>query len=190
MYRTFDEINDATGFANGDMFESAEEVRAYFTRENMRDMSDAEWTLAFDPEFDCYQGMTEDQILQSMLDDMAEMVITSGWHIKPVLLGISEIAEEVNARRQTVAQWYNRNKLPEPTQVLAAGPVWTREAIQDWITAKSLLSAHGMDTLANYMDNDLREQAHRELAPCAEERYLARYLTLHREQFGEEFTIN
>jgi predicted DNA-binding transcriptional regulator AlpA len=109
---------------------------------------------------------------------------------RPVLLGISEIALEVGARRQTVAQWYRREQLPEPTQVLAAGPVWVREEIQDWITAKALLAKHDMATLANYMDDDLREQAHQELAPCAEERFLARYLQLHREQFAEEFTIN
>jgi hypothetical protein len=81
MYQTFGEINDATGFANGDMFESAEQVREYFTLENMRDMSDADWTLEYDPEFDCYQGMTEDEILQSMLDDMAYLVITNNWHM-------------------------------------------------------------------------------------------------------------
>jgi hypothetical protein len=32
---TFEEINDSTGFANGARFESADEVREYFTVENM-----------------------------------------------------------------------------------------------------------------------------------------------------------
>ncbi|MGE5552811.1 MAG: helix-turn-helix transcriptional regulator [Betaproteobacteria bacterium] len=54
------------------------------------------------------------------------------------MLGISEIAEEVGAKRQTVAQWYRRGKLPQPTEVLAAGPVWTREAIQPWLDEQIL----------------------------------------------------
>lgn len=80
MY-TFSEINDATGFANGDLFASEAQVREYFTLPNMRDMFGSDWTLAYGSDYDCYQGMDEDQILQAMLERMAETVIAHGWHM-------------------------------------------------------------------------------------------------------------
>ena len=48
----------------------------------------------------------------------------------------------------------------------------------------------GMDTLVNYMDDELREQVHRELAPCTDKEFLVRYMELHREKFDEEFDVN
>ena len=35
-----------------------------------------------------------------------------------------------------------------------------------------------MDTIATYMDDEKREQVHRELAPCSPEAFLARYCEL------------
>lgn len=35
-----------------------------------------------------------------------------------------------------------------------------------------------MDTIATYMDNEKREQVHRELAPCTPEEFLKRYCKL------------
>ena len=50
-----------------------------------------------------------------------------------------------------------------------------------------------MDIIANYMNDDIREQVHRELAPCEPEEFLARYLELDpgfeitlRQEFGFE----
>jgi len=48
----------------------------------------------------------------------------------------------------------------------------------------------GMDVLVNYMDDELREQVHRELAPCTDAEFLTRYIKLHRERFNEEFDVN
>ncbi len=37
------------------------------------------------------------------------------------------------------------------------------------------------DALVEFMDDDIREQVHEELAPCAEEEFLRRYLELAKE---------
>lgn len=61
---TFSEINDATGFANGDEFTSEQQVRDYFKVANMSEM------------FGLEQRMTD----QGDLDAMPEAVITNRWH--------------------------------------------------------------------------------------------------------------
>ncbi len=49
------------------------------------------------------------------------------------LYGIAEIATALGARRQTVAQWFRRGKLPIPDATLRMGPVWLDETIEPWI---------------------------------------------------------
>lgn len=61
---SFDEINDVTGFANGDQFTSPEQVRGYFTVENMQFMG-----LGGEPMVD-----------QDTLDAWAELVIEHRLH--------------------------------------------------------------------------------------------------------------
>lgn len=58
------EIHYATGFDNGDLFQSEAQVRAYFTVGNMRDM------------------FGECPYTQDELDEMAEAVIAHGWHME------------------------------------------------------------------------------------------------------------
>jgi hypothetical protein len=53
-----------------------------------------------------------------------------------------------------------------------------------------MLNTYNWQTIVNYMDDDIREQVHRELAPCTNEEFLSRYMELHREKFSEEFVIN
>src|SRR5438067_1569327 len=43
--------------------------------------------------------------------------------------GVAEIAQAVGISRDLAAQWHRRGKLPPPTDRLATGPVWTRDAI-------------------------------------------------------------
>lgn len=64
----FDYINDCTGFANGDLFSNEEEVREYFTIENLIDM--------FGDSIDIYEYS------QELLDDMVETVIENKWHME------------------------------------------------------------------------------------------------------------
>lgn len=61
----FDEMNDATGFANGMEFEDEQQVRDYFTIENMNHM------------FNDGTDFTQDD-----LDEMAESVIENRWHMR------------------------------------------------------------------------------------------------------------
>ncbi len=58
------------------------------------------------------------------------------------------------------------------------------------MNAVKILKKHGMKTLANYMDDDIREKVHAELAPCTEAQFVKRYAELHEEKFGEPFEIN
>ncbi len=62
---SFDELNDSTGFARGERFETEEEVRAYFTVENMESM------------FGCVECTPES------MTEMADLVIRKGWHVVP-----------------------------------------------------------------------------------------------------------
>lgn len=45
------------------------------------------------------------------------------------------------------------------------------------------------ETLVHYMDNEIREKVHGELAPCSNEEFLARYKELHLLKHGLEFSI-
>lgn len=60
----FDTINDATGFANGTHFTTADEVREYFTPENMRSMFGDD-------------AIVDDEKLTAW----AEMAIANRWHM-------------------------------------------------------------------------------------------------------------
>ena len=62
--RQFDEINDATGFANGAEFQTEAEVREYFTVASMAAM------------FNDYEGNPD----AATLDAMADAVIANRWH--------------------------------------------------------------------------------------------------------------
>jgi hypothetical protein len=50
--------------------------------------------------------------------------------------GIAEIAAELGVRRETVAQWHNRNQLPEPDEQLGMGPAWLAETLRPWLDSK------------------------------------------------------
>ena len=64
MAWTWAEIHYATGFDNGDLFTSEEQVREYFTVENIQAM------------------FGECPYTQAELAEMAETVITHGWHME------------------------------------------------------------------------------------------------------------
>lgn len=46
------------------------------------------------------------------------------------------------------------------------------------------------DTMVEYMDDEIREELHRELAPCTDAEFLEAYKEKHLVKFGETFTLN
>ena len=46
------------------------------------------------------------------------------------------------------------------------------------------------DIFENYMDDELRERAAWEIAPCSEQEFIDRYVVLHYEAYAEEFQVN
>jgi hypothetical protein len=47
--------------------------------------------------------------------------------------GLAEIATAIYVKRKKVAKWYRKGRLPEPTDVLATGPIWSAEAIDAFL---------------------------------------------------------
>jgi hypothetical protein len=72
LTRLYHEINEITGFANGDKFDTAEQLRDYFTRENL-------WEMVGHTQFIDADG--EDLTpTQEVLDSWARHVIENRWH--------------------------------------------------------------------------------------------------------------
>jgi hypothetical protein len=53
------------------------------------------------------------------------------------IVGVSEIAERARVNRDTVQKWRERhNDFPGPIATLAAGPVWSWEAVDRWLRVR------------------------------------------------------
>jgi hypothetical protein len=46
------------------------------------------------------------------------------------------------------------------------------------------------DATLDYMDDEIREQLHSDLAPCGEQEFFTAYEKAHEEKFGEEFFLS
>lgn len=57
------------------------------------------------------------------------------------------------------------------------------------LTARDIIDAGLYQQAVNLMDDDIREELHRELAPCSDEEFLAAYIRRHEEKYGEQFTV-
>lgn len=57
-----------------------------------------------------------------------------------------------------------------------------------------LVTVHGEDVLmrtaVNYMDDELREEIHAEMAPCTAQAFCDEYARRHMAKYGQEWIIN
>ena len=87
-------------------------------------------------------------------------------------------------------RWLQLCKRENATQAEMFRAMVAKEEGPGMPAASKMIEQFPWETIVHYMDDDIREQVHRELAPCANEDFLARYLELHREKYGEDFAIN
>ena len=57
------------------------------------------------------------------------------------------------------------------------------------MTAQEIIEKGLYDASVQLMDDDIREEIHRELAPCADLEFLEAYMEKHREKYGIDFTV-
>lgn len=57
------------------------------------------------------------------------------------------------------------------------------------MTAEYIIDNNLYNVAVELMDDEIREELHRELAPCTDLEFLEAYMEKHLEKYGEEFTI-
>lgn len=111
------------------------------------------------------------------------------------VLTISEASTLWNLDSSTL-RWAIKRGRFKPGEVRKAGREWlilvtAMERVYGTLKEEvEMLNKFDWDVIVEYMDDEIREQVHSELAPCTNEEFLNRYAELHKEQFGEEFQIN
>jgi hypothetical protein len=56
--------------------------------------------------------------------------------------------------------------------------------------AKGLIDSYTWETICQYMDSDIREMVHNNIAPCSEVDFLIDYVVYHYKKFNNWFDIN
>lgn len=54
---------------------------------------------------------------------------------------------------------------------------------------KEVITSGNYESAVNLMDDEIREDIHREMAPCSDAEFLTEYCKRHAEKYGEEFEI-
>lgn len=57
------------------------------------------------------------------------------------------------------------------------------------MNAKEIIENGMYDAAVNLMDDEIREELHREMAPCTDEEFLEAYIEAHKEKFGKDFEL-
>lgn len=58
------------------------------------------------------------------------------------------------------------------------------------MTVKLNNEAVDFEEAVNLMDDEIREEVHRKMAPCSEQEFMDAYAKAHHEKYGEEFKVN
>ena len=59
------------------------------------------------------------------------------------------------------------------------------------MTSKVLVNGYEVDfdVVVNMMDDEIREELHNKLAPCADQEFVDAYVAAHEDKYGERFEI-
>lgn len=57
------------------------------------------------------------------------------------------------------------------------------------MTAKEIIDSRLFDAVVILMDDEIREQVHRDLTECTEIEFMEEYLKRHKEKYGIDFII-
>jgi hypothetical protein len=57
------------------------------------------------------------------------------------------------------------------------------------MNAKEIIENGMYDAAVNLMDDEIREELHRDMVPCTDEEFLEAYMKAHKEKYGEDFEI-
>ena len=58
------------------------------------------------------------------------------------------------------------------------------------MNAKQIIEGGYYNQAVEFMDDEIREAVHEDLAPCTDEEFLEEYIKRHEKKFGEEFTVD
>ena len=57
------------------------------------------------------------------------------------------------------------------------------------MNAKEIIENGMYDAAVNMMDDEIREELHRDMVPCTDEEFLEAYMKAHKVKYGEDFEI-
>ena len=101
-----------------------------------------------------------------------------------------EFAEYFNIPVRTIQDWEAGRRTP---------PVYVVELIEykiekEILTMKEVTNLSGtridFETSVQFMDDEIREELHNELAPCSDQEFFTAYEKAHEEKFGEEWELS
>ena len=58
------------------------------------------------------------------------------------------------------------------------------------MTAERIVNTGLYEAAVELMDGQIREEVHKDLAPCTEYEFLSEYMRRHEEKYGEPFVVN
>lgn len=102
---------------------------------------------------------------------------------------LEEVFKEGTTKQEAFDQYCRDGKFVEVV-ALAEGGYAEPEKAAVVNAGCNTTSVHHIDLIASYMDDEIREQVHHELAPCTAQEFVDRYCELYKEKFGEDFCIN
>lgn len=87
---------------------------------------------------------------RSLLEPIAAIGHQAPGQLGVDVVGVAEIAARAGVSRNAVQKWRDRHDdFPEPMATLAAGPVWSWEAVERWLRIRRLPGRPTLDALSD-----------------------------------------